>query len=188
MTDWRAPNHPLADDVIQLRLPAPSDAAALHRHALAEGGLKGVWLPLAFGADDWTCTALIEEWLAGWRNEASFQGPALVVVEAGHNDLIGQVGLGDRGNGSVELVYGIAPDYRGRGYASSAARLVASRLLTEGLARQVELRVDKDHLVSQRVAATAGFTLVGTVVSHAPATDETYEDVRYVLVPEVVTG
>jgi hypothetical protein len=94
--DWRAPNHSLADDVIQLRLPAPSDAAELHRYALAEGGLEGVWLPPAFGADDPTCMALVEDWLAGWRNEASFHGPALVIVEAGHNELIGQVGLGER--------------------------------------------------------------------------------------------
>jgi RimJ/RimL family protein N-acetyltransferase len=62
--------------------------------------------------------------LAGWRNETSFQGPALVVVEAGQTDLIGQVGLGDRGDGIVELVYGIAPDYRGRG--SPRAPLVSS--------------------------------------------------------------
>jgi RimJ/RimL family protein N-acetyltransferase len=171
----------LADDVIQLRLPAPSDAAELHRYALAEGGLEGVWLPLAFGADDPTCMALVEDWLAGWRNETSFHGPALVVVEAGHNELIGQVGLGDRGDGSVELVYGIAPDYRGREYASSAARLVASWLLTECSARQVELRIDKGHLASRRVATKAGFTLAGTVVSHVPATGATYQDLRYTL-------
>ncbi len=109
-------------------------------------------MPLAPGADDRACTALIEDWLAGWRNEASFQGLSLVVVEVAHNDLIGQVGLGDRGDGIVELIYGIAPDYRGRGYATSAASLVASWLLIEGFARQVELRIDKDHLASQRVA------------------------------------
>jgi RimJ/RimL family protein N-acetyltransferase len=187
MTDWRAPNHPLADDVIQLRLPAPSDAAALHRYALAEGGLAGLWLPLAPGADDRACIALIEDWLAGWRNDASFHGPALAVVEAGHTDLLGQVGLGDRGDGIVELVYGIAPDYRGRGYASSAARLVASWLLAEGIARQVEVRIDKDRVASQRVAATAGFTLAGTVVSHVPETGARYEDLRYTLSRQVVT-
>lgn len=144
-------------------------------------------MPLAFGADDPTCTALIEDWLAGWRNEASFQGPALVVVEAGRIDLIGQVGLGERGDGIVELVYGIAPDFRGHGYASSAARLVASWLLTEGLARQVELRIDKDRVASQRVAIRAGFTLVGTVICHVPATGATYEDLRYTLSRQVVT-
>lgn len=181
MTDWRAPNHPLAGDAIQLRLPSSSDAAALHRYALTEVGLEGVWLPLAPRADDRACTALIEDWLAGWRNETRFHGPALVFVEAGQTHLIGQVGLGDRGDRSVELVYGIAPDYRGRGYASSAARLVASWLLTEGVARQIELHIDKDRVASQRVAIKAGFTLAGTVVSHVPATGATYEDLRYVL-------
>jgi RimJ/RimL family protein N-acetyltransferase len=188
MTDWRAPNHALCGDGIQLRLPSSSDAAALHRYALTEAGLDGVWLPLAPGADDRACTALIEDWLAGWRNESTFQGPALIAVEKGHNDLIGQVGLGGRGDGIVEVVYGIAPEYRSRGYATSAASFVASWLLTEGPARQVELRIVKDCVASQRVAIKSGFTLAGTVVSHVPSTGATYEDLRYTHSRQAVTG
>jgi RimJ/RimL family protein N-acetyltransferase len=124
---------------------------------------------------------LIDDWLAGWRNLPSRQGPALVIVEARHTALIGQIGLGDRGCDVVELVYGIAPGYRGRGYASAATRLVGSWLLEAGAARQHELHIDKGHVASQRVAVSAGFTLVGTVESNVPATGKTYEDLRFVM-------
>lgn len=175
------PEGRLADDRIELRLPAPSDAAVLHRYASEDGGLDGVWVPLATGATRSACNGLIDDWLAGWGNLPSRQGPALVIVEAGHTDLIGQIGLGDRGRGVVKLLYGIAPRYRSSGYASAATRLVAFWLLEEGAASQIELRIDKDHVASQRVAVAASVTLVGTVESRVPATEETYEDLRFVM-------
>ena len=181
MSTWEPPNRALGGDRTRVRLPTSSDAATLHRYALTDGGLEGVWLPLAAGTAMPGCIRLVDDWLAGWRNETSFQGPALAIVEPDKDDLIGQIGLGDRGEGIVELVYGVAPDHRGRGHASAATRLVADWLLSEGLARQVELRVDKELMVSQRVAVKAGFAAAGTVLSHVPRTGETYEDLRYIL-------
>jgi RimJ/RimL family protein N-acetyltransferase len=181
MRHWVEPGSRLADDRIELRLPIPSDADVLHWYASEDGGFEGVWVPLAHRASRVACKGLIDDWLAGWGNRPSRHGPALVIVETDHTDLIGQIGLGDRGSGTVELLYGIAPRHRGRGYAAAATRLVASWLLAAGAARQIELRIDKDHLVSQRVAVAAGFTLVGTVESHVPATGKTYEDLRFVM-------
>jgi len=94
--DWRAPNHSLADDVIQLRLPAPSDAAELHRYALLRAGSKVPGCHLLSERMIRRAWPLSKIGWQGWRNEASFHGPALVIVEAGHNELIGQVGLGER--------------------------------------------------------------------------------------------
>jgi RimJ/RimL family protein N-acetyltransferase len=145
------------------------------------GGLEGIWVPLAIGADITACARHVDDWLAGWRNEPSAQGPAFTIVEADQDDLIGRIGLGDRGDGVVELVYGIAPDRRGRGYASAATRIVAEWLLSEGMARQVELRIDTELVISQRVAVRAGFVPAGTVMSHVPATGMTYEDLRYIV-------
>jgi len=105
------------------------------------------------------------------------------MVEAGQDRLAGQVGLADRGDGAVELAYGVAPDHRGRGYASGAARLAARWLLADGLARQVELRIDPGNTASQRAAAAAGFSPAGTVTSRVPATGESYTDVRFVMRP-----
>lgn len=178
---WAPPQIRLADDRIALRLPDLSDAATLHNYSAQKGGLEGVWLPLAEGATPQDCEAVIADWLAGWRNEPSFRGPALAIAESGHHQLIGQVGLGDRGEQVVELVYGVVPQKRGHGYASAAVGLVARWLLQEGLAGQVELRIDRGNPASQRAAANAGFTPAGTVTSHVKATGETYEDLRFVL-------
>jgi hypothetical protein len=63
-----------------------------HDYTVHEGGLVGIWLPLAEGAMLQDSEALIADWLAGWRNEPSFNGPALAIVESGHPRLTGQVG------------------------------------------------------------------------------------------------
>ena len=107
--------------------------------------------------------------------------PGPIIIPAGEPGLAGYVGLGDRGDRVVELVYGIAPDRRGRGYATRAARLTAHWLLHEQHASMVELRIGAGNTASQRVAAAAGFTPTGTIRSHVPATGETYDDLRFVL-------
>jgi RimJ/RimL family protein N-acetyltransferase len=178
---WAAPRHRLADDRIELRLPEPADADVLHRYATRPGGLDGIWVPLAAGASLADCQALVGDWLAGWYNRRSFHGPALIITAAGEATLAGEVGLGDRGEGVVELTYGIAPDRRGRGYATRAARLAARWLLREGRASTVELRIDAGNTASQRVAVAAGFTPAGTIRSHVPATGETYNDLRFIM-------
>ena len=177
---WAAPRHRLADDQIELRLPGPPDAAVLHTYASQPGGLGGAWVPLAAGASLGECQVLVGDWLAGWRNQRSFHGPALVIAAAGGPALAGQVGLGDRADRVVELVYGVAPAYRGRGYATRAVRLTARWLLDEGHAGLVELRIDQANSASQRVAAAAGFAAAGTVQSQVPPTGETCTDLRYV--------
>ena len=180
---WPAPRGPLADDRVALRLPGLPDAAALQSYAAQDGGLDGTWVPLAAGASLEDCRALVRDWLAGWQGRPSFQGPSLVMVQAGQERLIGQVSLSDRGAGVTELAYGVAPDYRGRGYATAAARLAARWLLAGGLAREVELRIDPGNIASQRAAAAAGFSPAGTVTSEVPATGESYHDLRFVMRP-----
>ena len=180
MARWAEPRSRLADDQVELRLPVLSDAAVLHAYACAAGGLEGVWVPLEPGASLAKCEALIGDWQAGWANLRSVQGPALVIVEADGTQLTGQVGCRDRGGRVVELVYGVAPAHRGRGYASRAAGLVAHWLLAERLAREVELRIGRGHIESQRVAVAAGFVPAGSIVSHVEGTGETYDDLRFV--------
>lgn len=177
---WRAPRVVIRNAQTRLRLPESRDAPTLQGYAGDVGGLDGAWLPLVAGAGLPECEALIADWRAGWRNERSFHGPALAVMEAGSHRLIGQVGLGDLGDGVVELVSGIAPTWRGRGHAGRATRAMAEWLLETGLAREVELRVGREHAVGQRVARAAGFLPEGTVEQFVPATGETFQDLRYV--------
>jgi RimJ/RimL family protein N-acetyltransferase/ketosteroid isomerase-like protein len=178
---WRPPVRPLADDRVVLRLPEPVDAATLHEYAVRPDGLNGSWAPLTAGVSLAQCQALVDDWQAGWRGERSFQGPALVLTRTGQTRLAGIVGIGERGDRVAELSYGVAPEHRGHGYAARAARLVARWLLAEGQADEVELRIEKDNVASQHVAATAGFSPAGTVVSHVPGTGESYVDLRFVL-------
>ena len=180
---WVPPRGRLADDRVALRLPDLPDAAVLQAYAARKGGLDGTWVPLIAGISLADAQALIRDWLAGWQNRRSFHGPALVVVEAGRDRLVGLVGLGDRGDGVVELTYGVAPDHRGRGHATRAARLAARWLLADGLADEVELRIDPGHAASQRVAVAAGFAPAGTVTSRVPVTGESYTDLRFVMQP-----
>jgi RimJ/RimL family protein N-acetyltransferase/ketosteroid isomerase-like protein len=178
---WAAPEHQLADDRISLRLPEPADAAVLHDYAARDGGLDGGWVPLPADATLADCQAVVGDWLAGWRNERSFHGPALVITPVGEAALAGLAGFGDRGGRVVELSYGVAPDRRGRGYATSAARLAADWLLRERHADLVELGIGPANTASQRAALAAGFTPAGTVQSPVAATGETYDDLRFVL-------
>jgi RimJ/RimL family protein N-acetyltransferase len=167
--------------VIELRLPDLADAHVLHSYTTVPGGLSGSWVPLRQGASLQTCAALVGDWLAGWRNDESFYGLALVMVPSGENRLVGQVGLGDLGDDVVELVYGVAPDHGGRGFASHAARLVGRWLVDDDPGRVVELRIGADHVESQRVATRAGFVRAGTIVSDVASTGETFDDLHYVM-------
>jgi RimJ/RimL family protein N-acetyltransferase/ketosteroid isomerase-like protein len=178
---WAAPESPLADDRVTLRLPEPADAATLYEYVTREGGLDGGWAPLPADATQADCQAVVSDWLAGWRNERSFHGPALIITATGGVALAGLIGLGGRGGRVVELSYGVAPDHRGRGYATSAARLAGQWLLHEGHADVVELRIDPAHAVSQRIAVTAGFSPAGTAGPHADAAGNVLEDLRFVL-------
>jgi RimJ/RimL family protein N-acetyltransferase/ketosteroid isomerase-like protein len=175
---WSAPAHRLADDRVALRLPEVTDAGALHGYASRAGGLDGSWAPLPADATLADCQAVVGDWIAGWRNERSFNGPALIITSAGDQALAGLVGLADCGDQVVELSYGIAPDRRGRGYATSAARLAAQWLLHDCHADLVELSIDPANTASQRTALAAGFTREVVQAGTAPGT---YDDLRFVI-------
>lgn len=179
---WPEPPRTLADERIALRVPDVEDADALFSYASEPGGLDGVWIPLKGGSEVIECAELIDDWIAGLQGLPSRQGPALVVVEVGSGNLIGHIGFRDRGEAIVEIIYGIAPRARGRGYATAAARLAARWLLDDGHTQAVELRIGTTHIESQRVAQAADFSLAGTIRSSNDATGRTYEDLRYVLV------
>jgi RimJ/RimL family protein N-acetyltransferase/ketosteroid isomerase-like protein len=178
---WSPPGQRLADELVELRLPEPADAEALYEYATLPDGMDGGWAPLGTGARLASCEAVVSDWLAGWHGAASFHGPELVIVPAGQTRLVGLVGLQERDGRVVELSYGVAPAYRGRGFGSHAARLAAQWLLMDGQADEVELRIGADNVASQRAALAAGFTPAGTVTSHAAGSGESYEDLRFVL-------
>ena len=120
------------------------------------------------------------DWLDAWAGRPARNGPVFVVTIPGEPRFVGIVGLVERGGGVVEMIFGIAPRWRGRGLASRAVRLAARWALGLPGVTAVELRIDQDMLASQHVAEHAGFAVAGTVTQFVPGTGETFEDLRYV--------
>jgi len=183
------PKRTLTDGVVAMRMPSAEDTAAIMGYAALSGGLDGGWLPLCFPASDADARWVIEDWLAGWAGRRSHNGPALMLSLYGSPEMVGLVGFGLRDDpGVVELVYGVAPGWRGRGLATRAAQLAARWLMSVPAVNEVELRIGSEHLESQRVATNAGFVAIGTVRSLVEGTGEVYDDRRFVYVREDRVG
>lgn len=179
MTHFTAPAEPLTDGVVTLRLPSADagDADAV-RGYIDQQQLDGWWLSMA---PDESAEEAIADWLHGWEDRHSRNGPAFVVTIPGEPRFIGHVSFTRRGQGVVEMEYGIAPRFRRRGLATHAARLAAQWALSLPGVTAVELRIDQHNTASQHVAGNAGFAVAGTATQFVPGTGETFEDLRYVL-------
>jgi ribosomal-protein-alanine N-acetyltransferase len=104
-------------------------------------------------------------WIAG-ESERRLRGLALdLVISPFDGDIVwGEVGLRgfDAAIRRAEIGWWVAPEARGRGVAAAAVDLVATWALAEPLGlRQVWARIDPDNAASSRVAAAAGFRLLG---------------------------
>lgn len=175
----RTPDRQLTDGVVTLRLPstAAGDMDAIAGYVAREE-LDGSWLP---GIPVVPADQAIADWLAAWDGRPSRDGPAFVVTVPGEPHFIGIVGLNARDPGCIEMTYGIAPAWRGRGLASRVARLAARWALTHPGVDTVELRIRQNHTASRHVATNAGFHVAGTVTQYVPGTGQTFEDLRYIL-------
>lgn len=179
MTTFPARIEPLTDGEVTLRLPSP-DAGDVDTvlSYIEEEQLDGGWLPEIplIPAEQ-----AVRDWSEAWATCRCRNGPTFVVTVAGEQRFIGIVGCTDRGHGVVEMIYGIAPRWRGQGLATRAVRLAAQWALSLPGVATAELRIDQDMSASQHVAVNAGFILAGTVTQFVPGTGETFEDLRYVL-------
>jgi len=129
MTILTAPVGRLADHIVTLRLPSPDagDVATVDNYIQQEQ-LGGGWLPdvpLVTGRQ------LVADWLDGWAGRPSHNGPAFVVTVPQHSRFIGVVGMNERDDGNVEISYGIAPRWRGRGLATHAAFLCSQWIASQ---------------------------------------------------------
>jgi [ribosomal protein S5]-alanine N-acetyltransferase len=67
-------------------------------------------------------------------------------------------------DGAVEIAYGIDPAYRGRGYATEAARALVEYAMSNDQVRVVRAHTRPDGKASMRVLGKLGFTCVGEVL------------------------
>jgi len=150
---------------LQLRVPSidAGDASAVLEYI--EDAEKGD----ANNPLDWLTSAVLHplcppedavaSWVAAWHGDTPrLTDPALVVTVVESPRLVGAVSFGCRGDG-VEMSYGIAPAWEGRGYATCAVQLAAHWLLDARSVRKVMLEICPTNCRSKHVAENAGFHL-----------------------------
>lgn len=175
----RPPKRPLGDGVVTLRLPTCDDIARFAHYGSQEALLEGIWIvgPREAPIEQWA-TELVAELRAGWTPQGGDHGGGLVVDE--QERCVGTVNFVLRQPGHVELTYGVAPPFRGRGIATRAAMLASEWALSEGGYECVELRIGEGHAVSRRVAVNAGFQCVERFETFVEGTGRTHIDSLYV--------
>ncbi|MEV6633967.1 GNAT family protein [Actinoplanes sp. NPDC051470] len=128
------------------------------------------------------CTAAEAHWLAGIRAD-------LVIADVATGTPTGNIGLFymEPGTGQAMIGYSMLPEWRGRGYATRAAKLISLWVFAEtGIARLIA-GTTPTNVGSQRVLERAGFRQEAFMRSRLPGKDDTrQDDLQYVLLPEDV--
>jgi RimJ/RimL family protein N-acetyltransferase len=165
----------LTDGVVTLRPLGPDDAAALHAlRTTPDVAATHATIPRTLTAADTAriCAHAGAHWLADARAHLS-------VREHDTGAFVGDIGLFDvnPGFGTAWLGYAIAPDWRGRGFATRAALLLSRWALRQaGLAR-LAAGTAPDNAASARVLAKAGFRREGLRQGYLPRPDGGRADV-----------
>lgn len=173
------PGGGLSDGVIALRPIGPADVAFYTElHNLPE--VVNTSVPPVPPSPDRIhdrCFHSEAHWLAGTRAE-------LVIVDEATGAPAGEISLyyQEPPTAQAMIGYSVLPAYRGRGFASRAAQLVALWAFAEtGIARLIAGTLPS-NTGSQRVLEKAGFTREAYLRSRLPGPDGTrVDDVQYVL-------
>jgi RimJ/RimL family protein N-acetyltransferase len=164
----------LSDDVVTLR-PWSRDDAGFMAGASADPAIRrynGDLDRLGRPAPPLTTTdaeAVIDKFASNWQAFATTgtpSGVAFAIVDARTGELAGCCGVDGWSKADVaQFGYWIAPNARGRGYATRAAVLLTRWLFELGAAR-VFLTIVAGNEASAAVARRAGFVYEGTMRSH----------------------
>ena len=111
---------------------------------------------------------LSADWLARLHasNSADPWTHGFSLVHRDSNIVVGKGGFkGPPGaDGVVEIAYGVAPDYQGKGYATEAAQALVAFAFSSGQVRVVRAHTFAKANASARVLAKCGFQHVGEVI------------------------
>jgi RimJ/RimL family protein N-acetyltransferase len=119
-------------------------------------------------------------WLAGERAD-------LVILDAASGQIAGDIGVyyQEPGTGQAMIGYSMLPAWRGRGYATRAARLIAAWVFRETSIARLIAGTNPTNTGSQRVLERAGFRREGYLRGRLPAGQGArIDDVLYALLPE----
>ncbi|MGI8792234.1 MAG: GNAT family N-acetyltransferase [Acidimicrobiales bacterium] len=156
----------LSDGTVVLR-PWVCDDASFMAEASADPAIRrfnGTLDHLGYPAPPLSTSgaeAVISDFISSWERYTSTGKPgagvAFAIVDAGSGELAGCCGLDDWSEQDVvQFGYWIAPQARGRGFATRAANLLARWLFDLGAARVV-LKIVVGNDTSAGVARRAGF-------------------------------
>ncbi|WP_354701164.1 hypothetical protein DSM112329_01471 [Paraconexibacter sp. AEG42_29] len=153
---------------IAIRPWAPDDAEALNRAVAESRAHLRPFMPWA--RHPLMSPAQRREW---FRSSAA-AGDRLFGAWGGAGTVIGIVGLHPRvGRGGLEIGYWVHVDHVRRGVATAMVRAVIPHAFADPGVTFVEIRHDVANVVSGRVPAGLGFTLLGTVAGSDEAPAET---------------
>ena len=176
------PGGELTDGVVTLR-PLTADDVDFYAelHSLPEVVATSV-PPVRPGSEEMVrrCSWSAAHWLAGERAD-------LVITDAATGTPAGQIGLfyQEPPTAQAMIGYSMMPDWRGRGFPTRAAQLLALWAFAEtGIARLIAGALPT-NVGSQRVLEKAGFKREAYLRSRLPGPDGTRnDDVQYALLAE----
>lgn len=107
-------------------------------------------------------------WLAALRS-ATVSDPwrhGFFIVDPQRNQVVGTAGFKGPpdADGVVEIAYGVAPGYQGRGYATEAANALVEFALSDPTVRTVRAHTLPEKNASTRVLTKNGFRHLGEVI------------------------
>ena len=172
-----APDRPLTDGTLVLRLPREADAPAIAAACADPEIARWIPVPVPYRLEDArTFVAFTAE---GW---SSGREPTFVIADATDGALLGTLAFHRRPDepGKAAVGYWLAPGARGRG-AATAAVLLAVRWAfgIEPALVRMELLTLVGNEASGRVALRAGFTREGVLRRYLPFRGELMDAVMF---------
>jgi [ribosomal protein S5]-alanine N-acetyltransferase len=128
-----------------------------------------VGLPIANGLREfYTSGAVSPAWLEALRKSTRTDPwqHGFFIVDRERNCVVGTAGF--KGppdpDGVVEIAYGVAPEYQGRGYATEAANALVEFALADSMVKIVRAHTLPEPNASTRVLTKNGFRHLGEVI------------------------
>jgi len=172
-----APDRPLTDGTLVLRLPREADAPAIAAACADPEIARWIPVPVPYRLED--ARAFVAFTAEGW---SSGREPTFVIADAADGALLGTLAFHRRPDepGKAAVGYWLAPGARGRG-AATAAVLLAVRWAfgIEPALVRMELLTLVGNEASGRVALRAGFTREGVLRRYLPFRGELMDAVMF---------
>ena len=172
-----APDRPLTDGTLVLRLPRDADAPAIAAACADPEIARWIPVPVPYRLED--ARAFVAFTAEGW---SSGREPTFGIVDAADGALLGTLAFHRRPEepGKAAVGYWLAPGARGRGAATGAVLLAVRWAFgIEPALVRMELLTLVGNEASGRVALRAGFTREGVLRRYLPFRGELMDAVMF---------